>query len=364
LEGSGTATIRNAVRVTAGGKRLRIRLCNMMGGEPLVVGRVTIALQVRPGSPEAVRGTMAELTFSGDRSVVVPPESHITSDPVDFDLANEASLLVSLFVSAQPQIVTMHKFAPNLSYCANGQDVSTSHRGADFTESSRSWRYLAAVEVSGGDATGTVAVLGDSLSTTYPQPPDVHAAWPDHFARRLLYGSGRPALALASVAVGGNRLLRDGFNHPDHEPNELFPVRAAKRHEWDLLPLAGLRTVIMPLGTTDVFQKPNPAAQEILAGLQDLAQQLCAHGLKVIGATLPPRWPSTGYTAEMDAVREELNNLIRSGALHADFVDFDAILRSDKDPRRLRPAYDSGDHLHPNIDGHLAVASAIDLDVL
>jgi lysophospholipase L1-like esterase len=42
-------------------------------------------------------------------------------------------------------------------------------------------------------------------------------------------------------------------------------------------------------------------------------------------------------------------------------IDFDRVLRDPSNPERPRPAYDSGDHLHPNTAGYHAMADAIDL---
>ena len=42
-------------------------------------------------------------------------------------------------------------------------------------------------------------------------------------------------------------------------------------------------------------------------------------------------------------------------------IDFDAAVRDPAQPGRLRPAYDSGDHMHPNDAGYRAMAEAIDI---
>jgi hypothetical protein len=42
-------------------------------------------------------------------------------------------------------------------------------------------------------------------------------------------------------------------------------------------------------------------------------------------------------------------------------IDFDKVLRDPAQPVRLRPEFDSGDHVHPNDLGHRAMADAIDL---
>ena len=41
-------------------------------------------------------------------------------------------------------------------------------------------------------------------------------------------------------------------------------------------------------------------------------------------------------------------------------VDLDRVMASPTDGDQLRPAYDSGDHLHPNDAGYEAMAYAID----
>jgi lysophospholipase L1-like esterase len=42
-------------------------------------------------------------------------------------------------------------------------------------------------------------------------------------------------------------------------------------------------------------------------------------------------------------------------------IDFDAAVRDPERPGRLRPAYDTGDHLHLNAAGQRAMGEAVDL---
>jgi len=44
-------------------------------------------------------------------------------------------------------------------------------------------------------------------------------------------------------------------------------------------------------------------------------------------------------------------------------IDFDKAIRNPSQPDRMLPAYDSGDHLHPNGAGYKAMAASIDLDL-
>jgi lysophospholipase L1-like esterase len=57
------------------------------------------------------------------------------------------------------------------------------------------------------------------------------------------------------------------------------------------------------------------------------------------------------------------NEWTRNGKAYDGVVDFDLATRDPKHPTRLLPAYDSGDHLHPNEAGYKAMAEAIDLSL-
>jgi lysophospholipase L1-like esterase len=59
-----------------------------------------------------------------------------------------------------------------------------------------------------------------------------------------------------------------------------------------------------------------------------------------------------------------VNTWIRTSGAFDGVIDFDAVMRDPADPLRLNPAYDSGDHLHPNDVGYQVMADAISLQML
>ena len=67
-----------------------------------------------------------------------------------------------------------------------------------------------------------------------------------------------------------------------------------------------------------------------------------------------------GRTTVM-AEREKLNQWIRTSGVPDAVVDFDACLQDPGEPARLRPEFDSGDHLHPNAKGYEAMAVCVNL---
>jgi len=62
-------------------------------------------------------------------------------------------------------------------------------------------------------------------------------------------------------------------------------------------------------------------------------------------------------------MRQAVNDWIRRSQDFDAVVDFDKVVRDPVHPGRLLPAYDSGDHLHPNADGLRAIADSIPLSL-
>jgi lysophospholipase L1-like esterase len=87
------------------------------------------------------------------------------------------------------------------------------------------------------------------------------------------------------------------------------------------------------------------------------------HGIEVIGCTLLPFEGAAYYSESGNAVRQSVNQWIRTGGAFDAVVDFDAVMRSPGNPNSFRPEFDSGDHLHPNDAGYRAMAEAIDLTI-
>ncbi|MFG3304147.1 SGNH/GDSL hydrolase family protein [Streptomyces wuyuanensis] len=347
---AGGHSVRNVVHTSLGGSEARITLSNLYGTEPLRIGRASIA--VAAGGAAAVPGSLRPVLFDGRRSVTVPPGGHIVGDPALLAVPEDGHLLVTLFVPAPGGgTVTLHARARQTSYLAEG-DRTRDAGAAAYTLRTSSWHYLTAVDVRNPAARGTVVALGDSLTDGAGSTPDTDRRWTDRLADRLR--AGRWGYGVVNQGISGNRLLRDGIG-----PSGL------SRLERDVAQRPGARVVVIALGINDLLRPAgtaDPAA--VTAGLRNLAERSRARGLRVVGATLMPFEGHPRYSPALDAARHEINAAIRAGTVFDAVVDFDRALRDPYAPERLHPAYDSGDHLHPNDAGYERMAAGVDLSVL
>jgi lysophospholipase L1-like esterase len=156
-------------------------------------------------------------------------------------------------------------------------------------------------------------------------------------------------------------------------------ANALARFDRDVLRHRHVDTVVLMMGINDIGWPdsvlepygPAPTAADIVAGYEQLVARAHLHGLRIVAATLTPfedtfkGTPEEGYySAEKERKRQAVNKWIReSGAFDA-VLDFDAVLRDPGRPSFMKPAYDSGDHLHPNDAGYQAMAESIDLKLL
>jgi lysophospholipase L1-like esterase len=348
-------TIRNVVHVSVGGVSTRIHLTNVYGDRPLEISHATVAVAAAPGSPNAAAGTMRLLTFGGRPTVVIAPGRAATSDPVRLRVPDACDLLVTTYSPVPSGSVTYHPFTRQTSYLARG-DHAGDVLGSAFTEQTPYWRYLSAVDVWTRGARGAVVALGDSITDGITSTPDADHRWTDFLAGRLLAGRGTPRLGVLNQGISGNQILTDA------------PLVSAYRgpsalHRLDLaLSHSGVTAVVVELGINDIALPPQQTDPDrVVAGLREITRRAHAHGLHVIGATLMPFGGHLGWTPRMEAVRRAVNARIRAGGVFDAVVDFDRALRDPARPDRLRPVYDSGDHLHPSDAGYQAMADALDL---
>ncbi|GGY34215.1 SGNH/GDSL hydrolase family protein [Streptomyces djakartensis] len=341
---------RLVVHTSVGGTGLRVRLSNAFGDRPVTFGNVHAGLR-RDGAA-LIPGSNRRLTFGGARSVTVPAGGIVYSDPLPGYVPAASALAVSLYVPRAQGTRTGHWLALQTSYTTDG-DHTAEEGAAHWTRRTGSWSYLDAVTVRPRPEAGAVVALGDSITDGWHSTTGLNRRWPDYLARRLRESPTANVKGVANEGLAGNRVLADG-------PGQ----SALNRLPRDVLPLPGVRTVFLFQGVNDIKAEPGATAEALIAGYRDLIHRAHASGKCVVAATIAPfkgwrEWDPTG-----EAVRQEVNDFIRTGGEFDAVTDFDRVLRDPLDPERILPAFDGGDHLHPNDKGMRAMAHAVDLESL
>jgi lysophospholipase L1-like esterase len=349
-------TLRQIVHVSLGGSLVRIELSNEFGAEPLTIGAAHIALA---GNDDAIQLMSANaLTFSGNPSITIPPGATVVSDPAALTLPALSNLTISLFLPAQKMShLTVHNSAYQTSYIAPGNLVGSASLTAPAVQKTASWFFLKAVDVQLPAASAAVVAFGDSITDGTASTPNTNNRWPDVLARRL-HGDKRTAnLGVLNAGIGGNRVLHDGTG-----------PSALARFDTDVLAQSGVKYLIILESINDIGHAADPkkpydvvTASDLIAGLTQLAERAHVHGIAVFGATLTP-YVGAGYSSPAgEAIRQAVNQFIRTSKVFDGVIDFDAATRDSANPRAFLPAYDHGDHLHPNDAGLKAMGDAIDL---
>jgi lysophospholipase L1-like esterase len=356
-------TLREVIHTSIGGDTVRVRLSNAYGKQTVEIGAAHIALSEK-GS-EVVPGSDHVLTFSGRPAVSIPPNALVVSDPVKLRVPAARDVAVSLFVPKAAVGSGVHYSAQQTTYI--GQGDLTASASIPQAATIESWVFLGDLDVTAPERASTLVAFGDSITDGAHSTTDANHRWPNFLADRLLARSGRPEIGVLDAGIGGNRILHDAVS------NVRFGVNGLARFDRDVLAQPGIRYVIVLEGINDLGHPGTSApvsetvsAEDIIAGLEQMAQRAHENGLKIFGATLTP-FEGTAYpgyfTPEREVKRKAVNEWIRTGKAFDGFIDFDKAVRDPSHPDRMLAAYDSGDHLHPNDAGYKAMADAIDLSL-
>ncbi|HWI85937.1 MAG TPA: SGNH/GDSL hydrolase family protein [Sphingomonas sp.] len=356
------ATLRQVVRLSAGGSKLRVRFSNAFGRRALLVGGAHLARSADKASPRTMAGTDRTLTFDGRPDVSIPPGADYLSDPVELDAPPLSSLTISIYLPQAPAGQTGHPGSRATSYYVHGDHMADADL-AGFGKVDH-WYQISGVEVAAAPEAGVIVTLGDSITDGNGSTTNGDNRWPDNLAARLQATRATRDFAVVNVAIGGNRLLADGLGS-----------NALARLDRDVFARPGARILMVLEGVNDLgnlsrqdVRTPAQHARlvdDMIAAYRQIIARAHAQAIRVIGCTITPYVGSNHYhpDAASEADRIAVNRWIRTGGEFDAVVDFDALLRDPEHPDRMLPRYDSGDHLHPSAVAYKAIADAIPLGV-
>ena len=358
-------TVRQIARISVGGDQLRVVLSNEFGTRPVTIGNTTVALSAGGGAVDPA--TIKPVTFGGQATAVIPPGAPLVSDPVDLPVKPLSSVAVSFYLPKKTGVASVHWDGAQTTYISAAGDKT---KDPDFKPEStdKSRLFLSRILTAAKPDSSAIVFFGDSITDGACSTVDTNNRWPDHIAERL-QAEGHPDVAVVNEAYSGDRVLTNGMG-----------TNALSRFDMSVLSHPRVSTVVMMMGINDIGwpgkdaitpSDPEPTAEDVIAGYKQIIQRAHDHGIRFVGVTLTPfvntfqGLPTYGYyTPEKEQVREAVNAWIRANKTADGLIDFDKLLEDPDNPKHINPAYDCGDHLHPNDAGYQAMAKAVDLNVL
>jgi len=344
-------TVRQLVRVSADGSRLRLRFSNEDSGDPFVLGAVHVGLAAADGA--VVAGSDHVVTFDGKSGVVIPASSPVLSDPIDLPTKALDRLYISVHI---PGTLALRAARTLFDYVAGSPGDQTGSATLAGVRLMRVPVLVSLVESQPTAPTSVLVTLGDSITEGAASTANAFRGWPDRLAERL---AGHH-WAVVNVGLSGNRLLRYGAG-----------PSALARLDRDVLSVPGVKAIILLEGINDIgrgFGTPNSTEPVTAEALEAADKQIIAraheHHIRVIGATLTP-YEGAGYAAPAgEAAREALNTWIKTSGAFDAVIDFAPAVADPANPLTFSHIYNDRDHLHPNDAGYKAMADAVDLGVL
>lgn len=358
-------TLRQIVRPSISGDRVRVRFSNLVGTKPLRIAGASIARALRSTSPDVDPGTLISLRFDGRPEVVIPAGADYLSDPVSLPAKALDNIAISIRYDGEPE-QTSHPGSRATSWHLSGDHLTdTAMTGAASFEH---WFHLAALEVERcapeRSPNKLIVALGDSITDGRGSTTNGNDRWTDRLAARLQADAKHRNIAIVNQGIGGNRLLNDGAG-----PNALA------RFDRDVLAQPGMTHIILLEGVNDLGTLTRDASvsvaehqahvARIIGAYRQIIARAHSRGIKVIGATIMPFVGNDYYHADAqnEADRQAVNAWIRTPGHFDGLIDFDRITRDPAHPDRLLPAYDVGDALHPSPAGYAAMGDAISLQL-
>ncbi|MEP9326220.1 SGNH/GDSL hydrolase family protein [Paraburkholderia phymatum] len=356
-------TVRQIVYPTLSGEVARLHISNAYGKMPLVIEDLRIA-RAGVDAGAAVQGaTEMRATFGGKAAVSVPPGGEADSDPVRMSISAGAPYAISSYMGREQKMVAWHRVSSQVNYVSapgnHAKDASADAFRQRFTQ----FAWVTGLQVE-APASSTIAAIGDSITDGMRSSLNENRRWPDALARRVVL-SGDRSVAVVNLGISGNRLLSDSPCYGD---------ALVTRFGRDVVAQTGVKAVILLIGINDINFAAMPphggldcdaphtqvTSDSMIAGYKRVIMAAHARGLRIFGATLTPAALPPGR----EAVRNEVNQWIRTSRAFDGVVDFDAALREPSEPTRLKRAFDSGDHIHPSDTGYAAMADAIPLQAV
>lgn len=347
-------TLRQIIRVSIGGERIRLRFSNIFSDQPTVLKSVSVA-NVADGA--AIDGkSQKTLSFNGKVSITMNPEQQVFSDPLDYKLQAGQLVAITIHYGATSQKTSGHPGSRTTSYILEGDNLNNvAFSGAIKTDH---WYSIMGVDVIASKKSATIVCLGNSITDGRGSGTNKQNRWTDILSARLLENKATENIGVLNLGIGGNCVVRGG----------LGPT-ALERFDRDVLSQEGVKWLVLLEGINDIggIRKAEDTpvrAQELIDAYKVMIDKAHAKGIKIYGCTILPFAKSFYDAPYRQEARDIVNAWIRNKNSGFDAViDFDKAMVSEPGSKTILSDIHDNDFLHPNQLGYKRMGEMIDLEL-
>lgn len=330
-------TVRATIESKISGSSVRIRFSNKEGKKTMYIKQVTVFID-----------RFMPVVFSGKSEIMLDVGESLYSDPINCEVENGTKIVISIafkkgaYSGNQDQALTEISIKGNYT---NDLEMPLDKRSKTEIkyEMSPVLPGLSGVEMLTEETPEVLVCFGDSITQ--------QGRWTNPL-ERMLRDSGRNII-LINKGIGGNQLL----SGPLYWVMTMWGPAAISRFEQDVLKENGTTGVVFALGTNDIGMARSPKvlaernSKKLYETFVSLSKRAKEKGLKTYIATVTARGECGGYHQWQEDERLKFNERVRNSTEFDGIFDFDMVTRNQKNPFMLDQACDSGDHLHPGMEG-------------
>lgn len=347
-------TFRYVIYSPLAGSKIRLYFSNRLGHRTAKIDKVSVAPYVGGGKVDTEKAIA--VTFGGKRECVMQAGESLVSDEVEFDTECGKNFAISLYIKDQTELWCGHWNSGHFikKFYGVGDYADEREIDVDAVGDGGPYVFLYQADVLTSEDCSAVVAFGDSITA---QP------WPDWLAHRIVE-SGITNRSVIRRGIGGNRILREYKCRMKRHYGEI----GVNRFERDVS-IAGADKVFLLHGVNDIIH-PNPDSpycpmehfpsfEDMVGGYQHYIDTAHRLGMKIYIATLLPMHRKAADPARTEDMRCRINEWLRANKEIDGLIDFEAAVWSEENHKVFEPVCDSGDHLHPSVEGARRMAYCI-----
>jgi len=346
-------TLRQIIRVSIGGKRIRLRFSNIFSDQPTVLKSVSVANVV--DAPIVDAKTQKELRFNGKSDITINPEQEVYSDAFDFELQPGQLLAITIQYGNTSQKTSGHPGSRTTSYILEGDQIQ--NEAFDGAIKTDHWYSIMGLDVTADQSAANIVCLGNSITDGRGSGTNKQNRWTDILSARLSANKKTEKIGVLNLGIGGNCVVKGG----------LGPT-ALNRFDRDVLSQKGTKWLVILEGINDIGGIKNPEdapvkAQELIEAYKVMIQKAHSKGIKVYGCTILPFAKSFYDAPHKQEARDIVNAWIRNSKAFDAVIDFDKAMVAEEGSKTILSNLHDGDFLHPNEAGYVKMGEAVDLNL-